>query len=310
MKTTKFFTALVVIGALFAFLMPAARADSEQSEKTTLFAALTAMSGTSAPATLTVAASGVTYTVNVTEKTKFVRRFEASTSLAEFILGDILEIKGSFTGGSNSTTITAQWIKNYSIQRAGGTFKGEITALDCDNSKFTFDPDERPVQTVKLSALTKILRGGVQITCADLNVGEKATVIGLWRQSINQIDADRVIVKMRSVEGTISEITLTNGGLPATFKVLKGKKETWTINVTSDTALFFKHLGETTIAGFNVGDRIVAHGTVASSTTLNALTLRNLSRTKLSAKYLRTHVGCDGDTSPILMIARILRKGC
>ena len=304
MRKLTWFAALVVAGALFAFLAaPAARADSEQSEKTTIFAALTAMSGTEPPVTLTVAASGVAYTINVTKDTKFVRRFGAKSVLTEFVLGDILEIKGKFTGGSNSTTIDAQWIKNYSIQRAGGTFNGKITTLDCSNSKFTLDPDgSRPNQTVKLSALTKILRGGIQIACTDLVASERGTVIGLWRQSINQIDADRVIVKLRTVEGTIKEITLTDGGLPAVIKITKkddnsatsAKKEDdddndeesteeWTINVDAETKILMKHLLTAEIVNFHVGDRISAHGTVTAEKTLQALVLRNLSRKKLKA---------------------------
>lgn len=309
MRKHTWIAAFVVAGALFAFLAaPAARADSEQSEKTTIFAALTAMSGTEPPVTLTVAASGVTYTVNVTKDTNFVRRFGAKSVLTEFVLGDILEIKGRFTGGSDSTTIDAQWIKNYSIQRAGGTFNGKITSLDCSNSKFTLDPDgSRPNQTVKLSALTKILRGGVQIACTDLVANERVTVIGLWRQSINQIDADRVIVKLRTVEGTIKEITLTDGGLPAVIKITKkdssatsAKKEDddkndeksteeWTINIDAETKILMKHLLLAEIVNFHVGDRIAAHGTVTAEKTLHALILRNLSRKKLkvSAEALR-----------------------
>lgn len=281
----KSIAAVVVAGALFAFLAPAARADNEQSEKLTLFAALTAMTGTEAPATLTVAASGVTYSVDVTKDTKLIRRFGAKSTLSEFVIGDILEIKGTFGSTTNSTSVTAQWIKNFSIQRAGGTFNGEITALDCANNKFTFDPDKRPVQTVKLSALTKILRGGVQITCNDLAVGERAVVIGLWRQSINQIDADRVIVKMRTLKGTISSITLTDGGLPATLTMKRDKDDqTWTINVTSETHLFKKWLQEAAITDFQEGHEIQALGTVSAGNVMNAMIVRDLSLKKKEKK--------------------------
>lgn len=283
MKRTKLLAALVVIGALFALLIPGARADGEHSEKTTIFAALTAMTGTEAPATLTVAASGVTYTVDVTKTTKLVRRFGAKSVLTEFVIGDILEIKGKFGTSATSTVITAEWIKNYSIQRAGGTFKGEITALDCSNNKFTFDPDNRPVQTVNFTSLTKFLRSGTQIGCTDLNVGEKATVIGLWRQSINQIDADRVIVKMSTMKGAITAISLTDGGLPASITVLRDEgAATWTINATSSTLLFKKWLLPAVITDFKVGHQIQAYGVAQAGNILNAMVLRDLSLKKKS----------------------------
>lgn len=270
--------------------MSVARAADDDLDKVSLFAALTAMSGTEPPLTLTVAASGETYTVNVTTSTKLVRRFGAKTTFSEFVIGDILEIEGTISIGTTQNTIDAKKIKNLSIQRKGGTMNGKIVSTNCAENTLIFDPDKYTNQTVIISPATKFIRAGVEITCAGLNAGERATVIGLWRPSINRINADRIIVRTQAVEGTIQTITLTDGGLPATITIERksakaSKKDddskttsTWTIHVDSETLLLLKNLLPATITDFAVGDKIHARGTVIGDKVLDALVMRNLTR--------------------------------
>lgn len=272
MRTKLFITSMVALLAIFG-IATSAKADNI-SGSTTVIGTLTAMSGVSAPATLTLTAGATTYTVEVTLTTKIVRRFDGSSDLNEFLIGDKLQVKGKLSD-STANIISATWIKDLSVQRAGGTFHGNIVTLDCTNNKFTYKPDKRVEQTVYLSTNTKIIRGGEKIVCTDLKNGERAIVIGLWRQASKRIDADRVIVNMKTIAGTLTKIELTNSGLPATLTVLHKNGQTWTVNVTSSTKLFRRYMGTATIDEFMVGDKIEARGSQGTGNVINAKVVRD-----------------------------------
>lgn len=263
---------MVALLAFFA-LVSTARADATTGT-ITVSGTLAAMSGVSAPATLTITAGATTYTVEVSTDTKIVRKFDGTSDLNEFIIGDTLQVKGKLSD-SQANIITAKWIKDLSVQRAGGTFHGNIVTLDCANNKFTYKPDKRVQQTVYLSTSTKIIRGGEKIVCTDLNNGEQAIVIGLWRQASNRIDADRIIVFMKTFSGTITNIVTTNGGLPATLTVLNKNSQTWTVNITSATELYRRYMATATIDEFAVGDKIEARGTQGTGNVINAKVVRD-----------------------------------
>jgi len=243
---------------------------------TTVTGTLATMSGVNAPATITLTAGATTYTVEVNAETKIVRRFNGTSDLGEFLIGDTLQVKGKLSD-SAANIITATWIKDLSVQRAGGTFHGSIITLDCANSKFTYLPDKREQQTVYLSANTKFIRAGEKIVCADLKNGERAIVIGLWRETSKSIYTDRIIVMMKTLSGTLTKIELTNGGLPATLTVLLKNNQTWTVNVTSATKLYRRYMGTATIDEFAVGDTIEARGTKGAGNVLNAKVVRDKS---------------------------------
>jgi hypothetical protein len=272
MRTKLLGISLVMLLAFFA-LASTARADTATGT-ITVSGTLATMSGVSAPATLTITAGATTYTVEVTADTKIVRRFNGTSDLNEFIIGDTLQVKGKLSD-SSANIIIATWIKDLSVQRAGGTFHGNIVTLDCANSKFTYKPDKRVEQTVYLSVNTKIIRGGEKISCADLKNGERAIIIGLWRQADKRINADRIIVFMKTLSGTITKIETTNGGLPATLTVLHKNSQTWTVNITSSTKLYRRYMGTATIDEFAVGDKIEARGTQGTGNIINAKVVRD-----------------------------------
>ncbi|MFH1207243.1 MAG: DUF5666 domain-containing protein [Patescibacteria group bacterium] len=260
---------------LFALLMALpAHAESVSTSAINVTGTLTAMSGTSVPATITLTAGATVYTVNVDSATVLVRKYNSLADLSEFLIGDILLIRGTLSKDAVNT-ITPKTIKDLSVQRAGGTFIGNIVTTNCAANSFTYKPKDREQQTVTITTNTKIIRGGEKITCTDLKNGELTRVIGLWRPATKQIEADRIIVYMKTLSGTISAIELTDGGLPATFTVDLANKQQWTVNITSTTKLFRKHMLAATIDEFSVGDKIEARGTLGTGKTLNAKIVRN-----------------------------------
>jgi hypothetical protein len=277
LKTT-FSLGVLTLLAIFGM---AKQASAVTSASIYVNGTLTALSGNILPATLTLTSGASTYIVNVPANVNIDRKLNGESNLGEFILGDTLQVWGKLSDVSTNT-IDATRIRDVSIQRAGGTFKGAILELDCANNKFTYKPDGRAQQTVYILSTTKIIRGGEKIACKDLAVNEKAKVIGLWRQSSKRIDADRIIVDMRTISGTISAITLTNNGLPATLTTQLKNGQTWTVNVDATTTLYRKYLGKATIEEILVGDKIEARGMAMVGNLLLAKTVRD---TSISIKY-------------------------
>ncbi len=282
----------IALAAMLGAAVPV-RAEDTSSSTLRVVGTIQAMSGTTIPATMTVKSGATIYTVEITSSTTVVRKYNGTSDLGEFLVGDSVEVRGT-PSNDVANTINATRIKNVSIQRIGGTFKGKLLEKNCDSNSFTFKPDERAQQTVYFTTATKFTRGGEKIGCASLTNGERMKVIGIWRKADSRIDADRVIVDLRTISGTVSAITLTDGGLPATLTVtVKGKSSkgvkastsensstpttSWTVNVTSSTKLYRHYLKTATIEEFLVGDKVEARGTLTDTNTMNAKSVRNSS---------------------------------
>lgn len=127
---------------------------------------------------------GKTYQINVLSTTNLVRAFGGKSSLAEFSVGDKVMIFGKFTD-STDTAINANTIRDLSIQKRWGVFFGQITALNSNN--FVMQTVERGVQTVYFGTSKFVNRKEAAINYADLKVGDRVRVKGVWDKTLNQI---------------------------------------------------------------------------------------------------------------------------
>lgn len=136
--------------------------------------------------TLTVAANnGNTYTVFVSDKTQLRRRFWGQAQLAEFSVGDKLNVIGKWKDDAK-TQVDAQIIRNSSIQKRFGVFFGNITSKS--DSNFVMQTISRGTQTVFFDSSTKFVnRRGEGMSYADVQVGHRVRVKGLWDNKLNKI---------------------------------------------------------------------------------------------------------------------------
>lgn len=142
---------------------------------------ITAISGT----TLTVTKDGNTYTVNTDSNTRLRRHYWGSSTLADFSVGNLVNVLGKFTDEAK-TTILARMIRNLSIMKRHGVFIGDITAKNSDN--FVINSKHRGDQTVYIDSNTKFIqRDGETTTFAGIQVGHRVRVRGLWDKSLNKI---------------------------------------------------------------------------------------------------------------------------
>lgn len=239
---------------------------------------LTGMSGIALPATLTLQVDTTTYTVNVGSETKIVRKYNGRSSLEEFAIGDSIRVWGTKAG----TVLTASKLKDYSIQRIGGTFAGTIGSIDTTGQTFVLDVKHRDDQTIQVVASTKVFQGNRAGSFSDLAVGQTVRVIGVWRKSADTVRADRILIKLTEINGTIGAVDCTSntftvnskGGMfgSSSLKLLTGgTTKTWTVTITDATILRDKELDPLTCADLKANHKVSVRGLRTSSTALNAL---------------------------------------
>jgi len=181
---------------------------------------------------LTVTVKDKTYTVNVTDKTKLLRKYGAKSNLGEFAVGNNLQIYGK---RSAETTVEASLIRNSSIEKKHGTFLGVVESADAATQKFVLKPVSRTKVTVTVLADTKIMYKSKAQTFADLVVGSKLAVSGVWDKSNNTVtEVTKIVVvsvpkpaKVKPVSneaktGPVAINMTATGFSPAEIKIVKG----------------------------------------------------------------------------------------
>ena len=148
---------------------------------------LTAITGT----TLTVESNGKSYTVLTgtfdTCTTKIKRFYWGTSDLSEYTVGDKLNIYGTWQD-EGKTTIEACVIRDRSIQKRFGVFVGEVLSLT--NTGWVMKPVgvKRSNQTITVTGSTKYTNRREQaITQADIKVGHRVKVKGMWNRVNNTV---------------------------------------------------------------------------------------------------------------------------
>lgn len=144
---------------------------------------VTAKSGT----TLTVEKDGKSYTVLTDDKTQFRRRFWGKGSLDEILVGHQVNVIGVWTDDAK-TTIQAKLVRDVSVQKRFGVFFGTVKSLTANGWVMSTVSEKRTDQTVTVSASTKFVnRKEETITQADVAVGHRVRVKGLWDSAANTV---------------------------------------------------------------------------------------------------------------------------
>lgn len=301
-------------------LLPAmAQADSTTTEGT-----LMALSGTTAPATMTIQSGVTTYTVNVAADTKLVRKYNGESSLEEFAVGDMVAVKGEVTG----TTIVATRIRNLTIQRRGGLFNGTIVSLNATDKTFVLDPTDHAYrrlanQTVTTTAASKFYIGEKAAAFSDLAVGMKVKVIGLWRKTQNTVVADRTMIRLSSLSGTVASVTC--GTDPKTMTVSVSTKVTsstkkssiglralndtktvtvtkiWAVSLRSDAVIRDSRLNTVSCDDITVGDTVHIRGIKTGATAMSAVQVRDKNLKRRTSTWQGTIKSIDSTAKSFVL---------
>lgn len=137
--------------------------------------------------TLTIKKDDKTYTVQISDTTKFRRRFWGKSEVSEFSIGNTVNVVGTWADESH-TTINAILLRNISIQKRFGVFFGQVKSLLSNGWIMSSTSDKRPDQTVTVSGETKFVnRKGETITQAEVKAGHRVRVRGLWDNTANTV---------------------------------------------------------------------------------------------------------------------------
>ncbi len=137
--------------------------------------------------TLTVEKDGKSYLVNLGDKTQIRRRFWGKSDLSEFSVGNVVNVIGLWTDDTH-TAINATLVRNVSIQKRFGVFFGDVKSLVTNGWVMSTKSGNRADQTVTVTSDTKFEnRNGETITKADVVVGHKVRVRGLWDKTLNTV---------------------------------------------------------------------------------------------------------------------------
>jgi hypothetical protein len=128
---------------------------------------------------------GKVYQVNITDKTQLRRHFWGKSTLAEFSVGDEVNVIGRYTDETKST-IEAVLIRNNSIQRRWGVFFGEVLSKTGNTVKVkTINRGELDIYIINTTRLVD--RQGRVIALENIQIGHRIRVKGVWDKSLNKV---------------------------------------------------------------------------------------------------------------------------
>lgn len=135
-------------------------------------------------ASITVDNAGSSVTVNITDKTEFRRKFWGKSSISEISVGDTVNVIGKWTDDTKAA-INAVVIRDESIQKRFGVFFGTVKSLTSDG--FVLTTVHRDDETVTIGTAKINDRKGSALTSADIKVGDKIRVRGMWNNTAKTI---------------------------------------------------------------------------------------------------------------------------
>lgn len=134
---------------------------------------------------ISVSNNGKIFSVVTDSNTKCERHFWGKCSLSEIAVNDKINVWGTYTDDAK-TTIQAKLIRDLSIMKRYGVFMGDVVSKS--DSSFVLKSKERGNQTVNISSSTKyVMRKGQASSYADLKVGNRVQVRGVWDKANNTV---------------------------------------------------------------------------------------------------------------------------
>jgi hypothetical protein len=129
--------------------------------------------------------NGKIYTVTFDTKTQFHRKFWGKGSFDEIQVGHTVSVVGKWLDESKTQMLALQ-IRDASIQKRNGVFFGDVSSVT--STGFVLATKARGNQTVIFTNTPKVTnRNGIAITSADILVGHRVRVIGLWDTASNSV---------------------------------------------------------------------------------------------------------------------------
>lgn len=249
-------------------------------------AKITAISGSAITITQTWGTYLSTWVVAIDPTTGLVRRYGATSSLAEFSVGDYVAVKGMLDTTKSVQTVSAKTIRDYSIQKENATFAGTVLSIDANTKSFVIATEKRGNQTILTSSSTTFKQGNAIMSFSALLVGQKISkTSGVWNNLTNSMQAEKVdiyqntaLLNKRTFEGTLKGVSASSS-LPTTIVLTVGTMD-FTVNIPAGISVLSKNWLTTPLTTFVVGDKVRVYGAVEPTNTsvIDASVVRDTSR--------------------------------
>lgn len=241
------------------------------------------VAGTTFYARSTWGSSSMRWVVRTDDTTRVIRRFGTETTIAEIKVGDILSIEGDFMASSDSLSVVAKKITDWSLSTDKIEFAGTITSIATSTTTFDIKTSAGNKITVVTNGSTSIIKGVIGISFDKLGIGERITsATGVYNHVSRVLTADTIrvyqdksIFKPRNFEGTLQ--SLSGQSLPATMTVSVGGKS-YIVELPTNTVILNAKKAPTTLKRFFADDKVRFYGAIKQDnlTVIVAEVVRNM----------------------------------
>lgn len=220
-----------------------------------------------------IGGEGKLVTVNVTEDTNIVRKYFGKTTLAEFTVGDKLQIVGRF---NDDGTIDAKLLKNNSIWKTNtGGRMGVISAIDVQNSFIMLD--WTPIKYATMKQLKKKLDDASDsVTAQSISTSTKE---GIDHNELKESLKNRIKTAIKTKVGKLTRNVqykkvkinrIEAGDVTVEDLIEKKPVKKIKVNITPNTKIIVGTNANATISDLKIGDKIrgrgIAHAKLPSVT--------------------------------------------
>ncbi len=207
--------------------------------------------------------------------TKVQKRFGGSMTVADIVNGDLIDFSGSLNGASDSLSVTADRITDWSRTDEQSQVAGLVTAVSTTSAGFVLDTGYQNYVTVLSGATTTITKGKLTISLPQIKPGDKIiSVQGVLDVPSKTLQATTIVVYQdqsifypHNFQGTLKSIDTTANPLIMVLTI--GAKD-YTVNVPANAPILNAARNSVSVGRFMVGDTVRVYGAI-EQTNLNAI---------------------------------------
>lgn len=293
--------AIIVLGLMFSF-SSVVRADNDnkhERDKKEIHAAgstlevhisdngkvlvrgakVASVSGSNVMATTSWGASSISWTVNTSANTEMVRRYGGKLALSEISVGDFISFQGDLAQGSSGFVVNAKVVKNWSVQKVRSDSFGSVSSINATAQSFALlVGGERGTITVNVLSSASIMKGDAKAVFADIKVGDKVRVNGLYNNLTKILEAEKVKIYVEKIEQAVFEAkikSISGTVVPTTFVVILNSDADVSVNIPAGISIINKNYSLVSLADFRVGDSIRIYGSREGGV-IDATVVRNV----------------------------------
>lgn len=221
--------------------------------------------------------------VKTNDTTKTFRRYGDEISLSQINAGDTIDIDGTIETGSDTLSVVATKLVNFSNQQAVSSFSGTVVGTGSNYGSLVLRTKNGNI-TINTGTTTQIKKGTRIITTDLVKNGDQVTdASGTFDYATKTLDAKVVSIyvdmktfKSRNFEGTLKSISTNNGQTTFLFNT---ENRDYQVILTGSTVILNKSKNPVSLKRYLEGDTIRIYGAIRESENpiIDAEVVRNIS---------------------------------